>query len=308
MITGVTLNPCNDLTVSVQEFSYGGMNRVIADRMDIAGKGYNFARCVAKLGMHAGATGMLYLQNGKATEWAMRQDGIFTDCVWQEGRIRTNIKLYDEKNQTITEINQNGTPLTKTAIEAVKNKVVEFARRSELICFSGSLPPECPDDFYKTLIGLCKPLCKTALDAGGRVLSLGIEAQPAIVKPNLFELETALGRELNGIPDIVLAAQEIIHRGVEVVCVTMGTDGAVIVTDKEACHAPMVNVEVQSTVGAGDALLAGVVVTLMQNGTFEDALRLGIAAAAAACTLPGTQIIDRELTEKYLDKVTVEKL
>lgn len=305
MITGVTLNPCNDRTVTIPAFVYGGMNRIQSDRLDLAGKGYNVAKAVARLGEKAGATGFLYTENGAATQKSMEDDGVKVDCVWEKGRIRTNTKIFDLEKRVVTELNESGVFATAEALDLLADKVVEWAKCSGYLSFSGSLPPGCPNDYYKRLIKLAKPYCRTILDAEGEKLTQGILAQPFMIKPNLFELETSVGRSLSSIEEIKKAAIEIIDRGVSIVAVSLGGEGAFICNGRESYFAPRVDVVVHGTVAAGDCMVAGLSVGLVRGLPLKELFRMGVASATACVMQEGTGLVTIPVLNEVIGKVDV---
>ena len=136
--------------------------------------------------------------------------------------------------------------------------VVRHAENSDYLILSGSLPPGCPQDYYRTLIDAVEGLgCRCVLDADGERLKYGLEAKPFMIKPNRFELETMTGGPLKSLSDIRRAAMRYIDMGVEVVAVSLGADGALITDGDSTLYAPRMNIEVKGTVGAGDAMVAG---------------------------------------------------
>ena len=142
--------------------------------------------------------------------------------------------------------------------------------------------------------------CRCILDADGERLALGLEAHPYLIKPNRFELETMLGRELRSLADIRDAARTCIDRGASVVAVSLGADGAMIVDGDEALYAPRMAVDVKSTVGAGDTMVAGFACGIIGDSTLEEMLRMGVAAATARCATDVSRVVDRALYSDLL--------
>lgn len=308
MITSVTLNPCNDWTLTIPSFVYGGMNRVQSDELFLAGKGFNLAKVVVRLGEPACATGLLYDENGLPTQKMLESEGVAVDCVWSPGKIRTNIKLFDAEKRAVTEINQKGVPVTPDLLTRIKEKIQAWAKKSDMLVLTGSLPPDCPQNFYRILTELAHPYCKVAVDAEGEKLSQAIEAKPFLIKPNLFELESVAGRKLAGLNEIRQAARDIVKRGVGIVAVSMGNEGALICDTGESWYAPPLDVEVKGTVGAGDSMLAGLCVAYLKGCTLKEMLRFGVAAATDSVTRPGTELCRDEGVARTLERVEVRPL
>ena len=146
------------------------------------------------------------------------------------------------------------------------------------------------------------------LDADGDRLRLGLEARPFMIKPNRFELESMAGHSLDTLEAVRDAARKYIHMGVEVVAVSLGVDGAMILRDKEALYAKKLNIEVKSTVGAGDSMVAGLVAGFMAEHTLEETFRMGMACATARCMTEGYRIVDRTVYKALMDMVVIERI
>ncbi|MGN0764377.1 MAG: 1-phosphofructokinase family hexose kinase, partial [Aristaeellaceae bacterium] len=172
---------------------------------------------------------------------------------------------------------------------------------------TGSLPPGCPEGTYRALI--CRMGVPCILDVGGRELLLGAEAGPLLVKPNIHELEAALGERLSARVEVVRGARKLLALGAQNALISMGGDGAVMVTPEGAWYAPPVPVEVKSTVGAGDAMVGGVLVGLAERpGDMRHALRWGAAAGAASVMTEGTQLIRPEDVRPLLERVQIQEV
>ena len=150
---------------------------------------------------------------------------------------------------------------------------------------SGSLPPGCPADYYRTLIETVEGLgCRCILDADGEPMRYGLESRPFMIKPNRAELERMAGRELTTLQDVRAAALKYIDQGVAVVAVSLGADGALITDGDETLFAPKLTLELKSTVGAGDSMVAGLACGFIGDNELEEAFRMGVACASARCT------------------------
>lgn len=173
----------------------------------------------------------------------------------------------------------------------------------------GSLPPGVPGDFYARLItALQQRGAQCLLDADDEPLKLGLQAKPYLIKPNEHEFARLVGRPLPTEQSLIKAASEVIAGGVQVVAITLGRKGAVIVTQDVALHVTSPDVEVKSKVGAGDSFLAGFVFALSQGQSLESAVRLGTAAGTAAVMHEGTQLCRREDVEQLVGQITVKPL
>ena len=309
MITSVSLNPSIDRTLRVDRFTTGGLNRVQSQTDVAAGKGVNVALAAAVLGADSACIGFMYPEGGKLFEQRLAQGKVAADFVWCEGAVRVNMKVLDCEKGEITELNQSGVPVTREQLEAMTHMALEHARCSEYLILSGSMPPGCPAEYYRTLAEAAAGVgCRVIIDADGERLKAGIQAKPFLIKPNRYELELLCGRKLESEGDILAAARACIDAGVSVVAVSMGDRGALITDGRLALRTPGVRLEVQSTVAAGDSMIAGLAVGFKRGEDLETAFRLGVAAASARCMTPPDCMIDRKLCEEIARKLYVEKI
>lgn len=309
MITTVCLNPCIDRSISIAEFAYGGMNRVQSLRNDAGGKGVNVAITAARLGLETECITFLRKNGGHEIENRLMGNGVSSDAIWLDGTLRTNIKLLDRSNGIITEINESGASVTAEDLQKMTSLVCAHAQDSDFLVFSGSMPPGCPTDYYRTLIEAVEGLnCRCVLDADGDRLIEGLKARPFLIKPNKPELEAVVGRPLNTLQEIRDAATVYIDMGVSVVAVSMGSEGALITNGSESYYAPRLAVEVKSTVGAGDAMIAGYTAGFLAELPLDEVFRKGVACATASVMTEGTLLIDKAVYRSLLDKIEIQSI
>ncbi|MCD7732901.1 MAG: 1-phosphofructokinase family hexose kinase [Oscillospiraceae bacterium] len=299
MITTVTLSPCLDKTVKTDKLDLDAMNRVEPVSLDIGGKGINVSRALSRLGVPSRALGFNF-DGGEAIPETLGSEGIecrFTQC---PGSLRTNFKIMETELGRTVEINESNPEVTPESIEALKASVVESARDSEFIILAGSVPKGTPTDIYRQLGEFANT--KVILDAQGELLREGLKAHPFMIKPNIFELETLVGK-ISSESEIISAARKIISDyGVQVVLVSLGADGAIIISETECHKAPAVKVPVKSTSGAGDNMLAGAILALTKNLPLEDVLKYAVTTAAGAISHEGTTFCTKEEFEELLGK------
>lgn len=309
MITSVSLNPSIDRTIALDRLSVGGLNRVRSQTDVAAGKGVNVALAAAALGEESGCIGFMYREGAALYAQRLEQGGVRSDFVWCEGAVRVNIKVFDREKGEITEINSSGMPVSDVQLEAMVALVRDHARHSDYMILSGSMPPACPADFYRTLAqAAAGENCRVLLDADGERLRAGMEARPFLIKPNRYELELLTGRTLDTREKLLEAALECVRAGVGVAAVSMGGDGALITDGKSAFRTPGLKVEVKSTVAAGDSMIAGLATGFRRGYALEDAFRLGVAAATARCMTPPDEIISGHTCSMLSEKLKVEKI
>lgn len=306
LITAVGLNLSIDRTIEVPRLIPYGTNRALSTRVDPGGKAVNVALMAARLGAKAAVTGFMRARDEAFFGDRLAEGGVEADFCLLPGAMRVNVKVLDQEAGAVTEFNEPGTFVSPEDLEAVLKRVRRRAASGGWLVLTGSLPPGCPKDFYLQLIRSA-PGCRVALDADGEALKKGIEGRPFLVKPNRRELESLTGKVLETVDDVKRAALELTEKGVEVVVVSLGEQGALAVRKGECLFAPPPKVEVKSTVGAGDAMVAGLAVSL-EAGSLEGALRTAVAAAGAAVSTPGTQAAPIEVFRHIYETITIQKV
>ncbi len=295
MIKTVTMNPAVDKTVEIDDFSLGTLNRISSVRLDAGGKGINVSKTIKALGGKSLATGILAGRNGDYIKNCLDQMDIANDFLFVKGETRTNIKVVDRVNNQNTDINEPGLDVSQEDLRLVENKVFQGIDMISILVLSGSVPSNTPKGLYKEWIERAqKSDTKVLLDSDGELLREGIKARPFLVKPNIDELERLLGRKLGSVAVVAEAARSITGSGVEIVAVSLGSEGAVFVDRHKAIHAEGLSVDVKSTVGAGDAMVAALALSFSRGFDIEKAVALSVAASAAKVATHGTQAPELE--------------
>ncbi len=305
MITTLCLNPSIDRTVQVETFVSGGTNRMLTEQSMGAGKGVNVAIVARRLGIRAACVGLLAQSGGQLILDRLARDGVETSFVRTPGSVRVNLKIFERATKTMTELNEPGATVTAEQMEQVRRAVLEQASRSDFLVLTGSLPPDCPRDFYNTLMDDVGGMCRCVVDVAGDHLLDNVRAKPYLIKPNLQELQEAAKKPLNTLRDIRDQAFAIIDSGVSVVAVSMGGDGAMITDGKLTLFAPGLSVPVHSTVCAGDSMVAGLLKGLREGGNLKNALRCGVAAATATVADPDDGLMQFAAYEDIYQRVKV---
>lgn len=309
MIKTLTLNPCIDKTIVVNEFKYGELNRVINTRIDISGKGINVSIALKQLGEDTKCIGFNYADGGSLLEKFLEDNNIGYKFIKVEGTLRTNVKVFDKQTRIMTELNQRGHYVNRQSVDRLIELVMEQADESDIMVFDGSVPEGVPKGIYRELIEMVKPRgIKTVLDAEGELLLEGIKASPYLIKPNLYEFENAFKVKVVNKNDIVKTARDIISNGVKIVCVSLGKEGAIIVDENEAFFAHGSDLEVKGPQGAGDSMVAGICIAINKGLGLRDMLNYGVAAANASLIREGTQLCTKEDFDRMLPTVNIEKI
>lgn len=290
MIVTLTANPSVDRTIEVDTLRPGTVIRARASRVDAGGKGVNVARALAAHGRKAKAVLPSGGGAGAQLEAMLAEAGLDLLTVRIAGTIRTNVTVV-EADGTTTKLNEPGPRLSSTELAALAAGLRDAAASAEWVVLSGSLSPGAPDDWYAEIIQVLRGTGPTgprvAIDSSGPALAAAIVAQPDLVKPNREELAELTGRPIETIADVIGAARTLTGRGVRAVLTSLGPAGAVLARPDAAWHATAAATDPVSTVGAGDALLAGY---LTAGADGPGALAEAVAWGSAAAALPGSRM------------------
>ena len=308
MITAICLNPCFDRTVEVDSLKLNSVNRIRAARDDLGGKGINVAIVASRLGLDVQCLGLMGEEGSAELTEQMDREGLRHSFLRVPGRVRTNMKIYSRDGQGITELNEPGAAVDDNILNQFFKTAKEKTADSDMIVITGSLPPGCPEGTYRDLMNALKDK-KCILDTEGKELELAAKgAHPFLIKPNLREMETTLGIELRTMRTIRDAALLFIRLGVQHAVVSMGEMGAMYVSESKTLFSPALRVEAKSTVGAGDAMIGGMLMGYEKEKDMSKAFRYGIAAGAASVMTEGTQLIVRSDFEKLLEQVKIQEV
>ncbi|MGA8052447.1 MAG: 1-phosphofructokinase [Burkholderiales bacterium] len=308
-IATVTLNAAIDQSVAIPDFAVGEVNRVEWEQADPGGKGVNVASFLADLGLGVAATGFLGRENSAVFENLFAQKRIADGFVRVPGKTRVNVKIIDEVQHRITEINFPGPCVTAEDLGALRQAIMALVPGNQWFVLSGSLPGGAPHGLYAELIGTLKAAGKqVVLDTSGEPLREAIGAAPLLMKPNIAELEELLGVSLPSHTAVVNAARALLRKGIQCVVVSMGKQGALFVEEHECLLAVPPEVQVKSTVGAGDGMVAGLVAGRIRGLSLADCARLATATAIGALTQLGPRLPTVHTVESFMQRVTIRRV
>jgi 1-phosphofructokinase len=303
------MNPAIDQTASVPNFTAGTVNRVEREQSDAGGKGVNVASFLAHTGHAVAVTGLLGTDNAARFERLFAENHIVDRFVRLPGATRINVKIVDTVNGNITDINFPGLRPAPGDLAALGAAVDALAETAQWFVLSGSLPADVPRDFYATLIARLKAHGRNVLlDTSGPPFAAAIAAAPDAIKPNLDELEELLGRKLPDDDAIVAAARSLLAHGIHTVAVSMGARGALFVEDGAAVLAIPPKIVVSSTVGAGDAMVAGFIAGKLQGLDLGECARLGTVYSLGALGEIGPRLPAQDVLLAYAPAVTLRRL
>ncbi len=312
MIVTVTLNAALDRTLTVPNFQAGFRHRASESLTLPGGKGVNIARALKSLGQPVIATGLAGGKTGIRIVEDLTAEGILNDFVRIRGESRTSTAIIDPTSNTQTEVNEYGPVVTARELHAFMEKFTYIAKGADVVIVAGSLPRKVKDSFYKEIIGaLSATDALTVLDTAGEPLRMAIKAKPGLVSPNVFEAEALVGHEFSEDEDSLHAAATLSR---------MGATSAII-THTSGCYAYLADgeggqktykvtippLDPISTVGSGDAFLAGFVSARLSGKSDIECLRYAVACGAASTQKYGAGVFDVHDMKRLIPKTKVEE-
>jgi 1-phosphofructokinase/tagatose 6-phosphate kinase len=312
MILTVTLNAAIDRTVAVPNFRLGHRHRAVESRTVAGGKGINVARALKMLGRPVIATGFAGGPTGNRLLEQLRKEAVLTDFTRIAAETRINLAVIDPTSGEQTEINERGPAVSPEEVEAFVRRVGYLADGAKLCVLAGTLPPGAGDDLYARLVkDLGERGLPVVLDAEGSAMLAGLRAGASIVTPNEREAEELVGQEFADRDDLIQGLAELVRLGAGEAAITR-PDGCVAVTG-DGAEQRFLEVRTEpldpvSTVGSGDAFLAGYAAARYEGRSPEDCLAYGVACGAESTQHFGAGTVDRKQVERLLGEVHVQDL
>ena len=291
MIYTLTLNPAIDWELQIEHFELNSVSRAKQSRNDCGGKGFNVSRMLRNLNTDSIAMGFVGGINGQRLESGLQEQGVTTDFTWIQGETRTNVSIVAVDNAEHIKVNEPGPAVTAIEVEELIRQVERVLAPGDWWVMGGSLPLGVDANIYAQLIERIQQAGAHAiLDSSGEALLQGCKACPTLVKPNLEEALQLLGIAQEGFDTMRDWVGNILALGPKNLVVSLGKEGAMLVTNQgmEMIHSP--NIIEQNPIGAGDSLVAGVVWRLSRGCSYADAIRYGVACGAATASKPGTEL------------------
>jgi 1-phosphofructokinase family hexose kinase len=312
MIITVTLNAALDKTLEVPNFTPGRRHRTVDQTTMPGGKGVNIARALKRLGQPVIVTGLAGGATGTRIMEGLGDEAILNGFVRIREESRTNTAVLDPTTGMHTEINERGPSVTAMELDLFRDKLRYLAKGASICVFAGSLPRGMEPDVYAGLVREIRKLgVLTILDTEGDPLRLAVRAEPDVVTPNELEAEELVGHEFNDVDDRAQAVAEIVRLGA----------GEAIMTVPDGCYAQVIEdgtptlyrvrieeQEARSSIGSGDAFLAGYVAARYGGRSPVECLRYGVACGAESTQHFGAGLLDQGKVEKLLVEVEAERL
>ena len=309
MILTVTLNPAVDKIIILNSLELGELNRVKDTTTLPGGKGINVSEVLTELNIANIALGIVGGSNGRIIQTFLEDMEVRADFNWSDNNTRQNLKIKEKLENRETEINETG-KIDKEDLEDFLATFNKYIKDNKTLVLSGSLPEGAPDNIYADLIEkAAKKDVKVILDTSGEAFKIGLEKKPYLVKPNLEEMENLLGKELKSNADLKEGAGFLLDKGIEEVMISLGADGAFIASKNEGYRLYTPEVEVaQTTVGAGDTMVAGLAKEIDRNSSLKDTGVSAAALATAFVKMGSISKIDEDLLEEIKKQIKVEKI
>jgi 6-phosphofructokinase 2 len=303
-IITITFSPCIDKSTSVPALIPEKKLKCTAPRLEPGGGGINVARAIRKLGGEAVAIYPAGGYTGKYFNKLLADEDIQAIIIESKNETRENIIVLEESSNQQFRFGMPGTELSENEWQAMLDTVQNLPKPSFIVA-SGSLPPGVPLDIYARLARIAKAKsARLIVDTSGEALRHAAEEGVYLLKPNLAELASLAGIAHLEAGEVALAAREVINKGdCEVMVVSMGAEGAMLVSKTLVLTFRPPRVERKSTVGAGDSMVAGIVMSLSAGRSLADAVRYGVACGTAATMNPGTELCHKADVEKIYSRV-----
>ncbi len=306
MITTVTLNTAIDKAYVIDHMQQGEVMRVLKCSNTPGGKGLNVAKVASACGADTVATGFVGGHAGAHIEEMLDAQGIKHDFVHASGETRCCINVIASDGSS-TEFLEPGEAVSAEETARLMDKFDELAAASDVITISGSAPKGMPENIYAELISKAKAAGKKViLDTSGKLLKESIKALPTMIKPNKDEVEDLLDIKVEQHEDLVAGARKIHEMGIPIVVVSLGAQGAMVVSDEGEyiCHPP--KIKVVNTVGCGDSMTAAFAVGLERGMSIRETLKYATAVSAANAMTMATGSVEIADVEENLKHITVQ--
>lgn len=309
MIHTLTLNPAIDRELTISHLELDTVLRAKKVSIDYGGKGINVSRILLALGVPSMATGFLGGANGRFLQDGLNALGISTDFVWLEQETRINTSIMAEQDGHYIKVNENGPSISIEDQQKMFSKISGLAKKNDWWVLAGNLPPGVPQDFYSSILKLLhQHQANAILDTSGEALRAGLQERPFLIKPNAEEAGGLTAMPTETLPQLKAVAAAMRAMGAQNVVISLGKQGALLQSKDGTwlAHAPAI--EQKNPIGAGDAMVGGMVYALHQNLDLKEALAWGAACGAATASLPGTQVGSRERINQLLKDVRLEEI
>ena len=309
MIVTLTLNPAIDRTIVVSEINARDITPVLDNEKDAAGKGINVAKVLDAVKEPVCMIGLLAGTRGEWIVDALEALNVPQHWVMIPGETRENIKVVEQSTHHVIELNEKGPTVSLDAYSQIIELLDDTLKTDDILVLSGSIPKGLPYDVYHTLTKRYKALkVNVVVDASNASLKEAISAHPTAIKPNRYELEMLAGHAFDTDQAMLEYAQKLTREGIGIVFISCGADGAYAVTEDAVYFQEPMQVTVQSTVGAGDAFVAGIAYGLAHQKDVQTILRKASAFATASVMTEGTKPGSIAMIDEAYKNIQIKKV
>lgn len=298
MIYTLTLNPSVDYIVELDQVILGGLNRTKNDTKFPGGKGINVSRVLKRLDMNSKCLGFIGGFTGEYINNYLKNEQIETGFVRVNGDTRINVKL---KSEIETEINGKGPNITEADFEALKENIRKLTSE-DLLVLAGSIPSTMPATTYEELVKIGNENgTKFVVDAEGDLLKNVLPYKPFLVKPNHHELGELFNTSISTCEEVIPYGKKLVEMGAENVIVSLAEKGAVLINKELTLMASVPKGKMQSSVGAGDSMVAGFLAIYEKTKNVREAFRYSVASGSATAFSIG--LCTKEKVEELVPQV-----
>ena len=308
-IITVTCNPAIDKTAYVDTIEFGGLNRLKNVRTDAGGKGINVSKTLQVFGIDSLITGFKGGQSGEQISEMLKPTHLTQQWINVSSPNRTNLKVINSEG-VCTELNEPGPIVSPRETEELIHLILDQTDNNTIVILSGSGAGAMASDTYQRLVRLCKEKgAWVMLDADGELFSKAVIEGPDFIKPNRVECEKYFGLVSPASEkELIDCAHKWIKMGVGNIVLSLGKEGAYFFNQDETLYAAGMKVDVKSTVGAGDSMVASFAYSKVMNETFIESARRALATSAATVTTPSTQPASLEIIESMMKLVVLKPI
>ena len=307
-ILTLTLNPAFDIHCGVEEFLPEHENHMKSYRRHIGGKGVNISRALHENGVESTAFVVLGKQNAADFERILSSCGVNYVPVYVDGRIRENITIHPS-NARETRISFEGCGVSHQTVREVFDMIFPLCDENTIFTFNGRMPAGLTVSEISPYLAKVKKLgAKLVIDSSSFTIEDFALTKPWLIKPNQEEISKCMGVDIETIDDALSAARLIHDKGIENVIVSLGGDGAVLVSNDVVCTVSVPKIEVISTIGAGDSSVAGFCAAYSMGKSKEECLASAVSYGTAACLTAGTNPPSKEDVAKIRTGVVVKNI
>lgn len=308
MITTVTLNVAVDKAYVIGEFKKGEVMRVKECTNTAGGKGLNVAKVAKLCGEKVLATGFVGGHSGAYIEQMLEEQQVSNRFVHVAGETRSCVNILAEDGSS-TEFLEPGSPVTSEDVDKFLKEFDVIIDESQVITISGSVPQGVDTGIYASMITKVKEKGKKViLDTSGKLLEEGIKAAPTMIKPNSDEIEALLGVSISNRDELIESGKKLQAMGIEYVVISLGKDGALVITEDAVYHGKPPVIQTVNTVGCGDSMVAAFAVGFARGYSIEESLKYAVSVSAANALTMATGNFKEADQKKIFEKVSVEKL